>query len=224
MATKVGIVDSGQIGRCTQLHLGIAAKASAVTSAETWNIALCRIFADFLDIMTLVINIVTGTIFAFKGNYFHKPLYGNPNKSVPQWVDYEVSSRLCFVIMPFMKSFDGIYFEIKKTVECRGMKCLRADETFGQDVLMDTIMTAIRRAAIVIADISLHNPNVLYELGCAHALGKKTILLWAVGGDKVPSDLCHWQYIQYENTLSGGPSLRQKLGAAIDAIAQGVAN
>jgi len=150
--------------------------------------------------------------------------FGTHNNFILRWVDYKVNSKLCFVIMPFIKPFDGVYFEIKKAVESRGMKCLRADETFGQDILMDTIMTAIRRAVVVIADISLHNPNVLYELGCAHTLRKKTILLWAAGGDKIPSDLCHWQYIQYENTLSGGPDLRLKLEAAIDAIMQSVNN
>jgi hypothetical protein len=88
---------------------------------------------------------------------------------------------------------------------------------------MDTIMAAIRRATIVIADISLHNPNVFYEVGFAHALGKRTILLWAAGGDKIPTDLCHWQYIPYENTIDGGPDLRRKLEAAIDDIMKNIA-
>lgn len=224
MAMKVGIPELGRIGAPPESHHCIVTRAAHRTSAGALSIPLCSIVAGLLNTMKLAIDVVIYTVFAFEGDYIHRAPFGTPRKSIPHRVDYDGNRKICFVIMPFMKSFDGVYFEIKKAVESRGMKCLRADETFGQDILMDTIMTAIRQAVIVIADISLRNPNVLYELGCAHALGKKTILLRASGGDKIPSDLCHRQYIQYENTLIGGPDLHRKLEAAIDNIMESIAD
>jgi len=224
MAIKVGINGFGGIGRHSESHPDIVAKAAYINSVRAWNMWLHSIFANPLNTMKLVIAMYVHTGLALKGDYTHKTSFRTHNNLIPRSVDYEIDPKLCFVIMPLGRSFNGVYFEIKETVESRGMKCLRADEIFGQDVLMDTIMIAIRRAIIVIADISLHNPNVFYEVGVAHTLGKKTILLWATGGDKIPFDLYHWQHIQYENTLNGGPDLRRKLGTAIDNIMKGITN
>src|SRR3982751_3149635 len=58
-------------------------------------------------------------------------------------------------------------------------------------------------ADLVIADISIHNANVYYELGVRHALrGKRTFLIHAQGTgiktDEVPFDVKTDRYLAYD--------------------------
>jgi len=52
----------------------------------------------------------------------------------------------------------------------------------------------------VIADMTGRNPNVFYEVGYAHALGKTTILL-TNNSDDIPFDLKHYPHIIYNNRI-----------------------
>jgi hypothetical protein len=69
----------------------------------------------------------------------------------------------------------------------------------------NTITDAIRSSDFLIVDITRQNPNVLYELGFAHALRKPSILISSSeANSSPPSDLAGFQYIVYEpNDLRG---------------------
>lgn len=114
-------------------------------------------------------------------------------------LDYAAGRKICFVIMPFKKSFDHTYSIIKKSVEKLGYECRRADEVFETRNIIDIINERIIRADRVIADLTNSSPNVFYELGFAHANGKNTILM-AQKIEDVPFDLKHRQYFIYQNT------------------------
>ena len=79
---------------------------------------------------------------------------------------------------------------------------------------MGDIWSAINAARIIVADCTGRNPNVMYEIGLAHAIGKYTILL-AQSIRDVPFDLRHLRYIIYSNTPDGLIILRQKLRMAM---------
>ncbi|MDX1327142.1 MAG: hypothetical protein R3299_05505, partial [Arenibacter sp.] len=51
---------------------------------------------------------------------------------------------------------------------------------------------------VVVADISIHNANVFYELGIRHALREKKTILIRCRKDEVPFDLKTDRYIAYE--------------------------
>ena len=53
-------------------------------------------------------------------------------------------------------------------------------------------------ADIVIADISIHNANVYYELGIRHALRPRTTILIRARRDDVPFDLSTDRYLAYD--------------------------
>ena len=55
-------------------------------------------------------------------------------------------------------------------------------------------------ADIVIADISIHNANVFYELGIRHALRDRHTILIRCRGDEVPFDLRTDRYLDYDRT------------------------
>lgn len=122
--------------------------------------------------------------------------------------------RHLFVAMPYAKQFNNVYyFGIKGPIEQRGRKCERVDqEKFLGDVV-DRIKERIATAALVIADITGHNPNVFYELGYAEGLKKKIILISQK--QEIPFDL----RTQSQTIYDPGDilSLAQDLGELVDA-------
>jgi hypothetical protein len=83
-----------------------------------------------------------------------------------------------FVIMPFKAKW-LIYEEINEIIENKiGLSCIRADDVnaSGYD-LLEKIHLLIERASLVVAEISLPNPNFFYEVGYASAERKNILLL-----------------------------------------------
>jgi nucleoside 2-deoxyribosyltransferase len=79
------------------------------------------------------------------------------------------------------------------------------------------IWKGILKARIVIADITDRNPNVFYELGIAHTLGKPVILLTQKLTD-IPFDLNRFRHIVYQDNLDGYDQLTKHLRASIREI------
>src|ERR1051326_7812867 len=101
-----------------------------------------------------------------------------------------------FVAMPFgLKTgpngqtinFNRIFDDfIKPSVEDAGLTVFRADqETRAGDILTDMFQELLI-ADLVIADLTIDNPNVWYELGVRHALRARGVVL--VSGGSVPTD------------------------------------
>ena len=107
-----------------------------------------------------------------------------------------------FVLMPFDDSYTDIYkLGIKSACELTDIYCERVDEQVFQETILQRVYNQISKADVIIADMSGRNPNVFYEVGYAHALGKFTILL-TNRADDIPFDLKHFQHIVYENKIS----------------------
>jgi len=122
-----------------------------------------------------------------------------------------IDETLCFVLMPFDEKFASIYESIiKKVVESFNLKCTRADEIFGTQPIIEDILEHIQKSRILIADLTSRNPNVFYELGLAHAVGKEVILISQNLKD-VPFDLKHYRCIVYEDSVAGAEKLKEGL-------------
>lgn len=108
----------------------------------------------------------------------------------------------CFVLMPFVDSFDDIYkLGIKEACNEAGAYCERVDEQIFQERILDRIYNQIAKADVIIADLTGKNPNVFYEVGYAHALGKSAILL-TQNVDDIPFDFKHFPHIIYQNKIT----------------------
>jgi hypothetical protein len=83
--------------------------------------------------------------------------------------------------------------------------------TFGtrREVIQD-VCSLIYRSRVVICDFSGRNPNVFYEAGIAHTLGKVVIPI-VQNAEDIPFDLRHIRFIRYLNNNEG----RQVLADAI---------
>lgn len=136
---------------------------------------------------------------------------------------YKVDGRLAFVLMPFTTELTEIYHTVvKPTVEKKefGLVCKRADDIKSNRAIIQDIWKSICEARIIIADMSNLNPNVMYELGIAHTLGKETILLYQKTTHelKFPFDLSHIRRIEYENTMLGARALESELSLTLSNV------
>jgi hypothetical protein len=119
--------------------------------------------------------------------------------------------RRFFVVMPFAPEMDDIYhLGIRETVQAVGGMCERADEIQHTGGLIEKIYDSIHSASIIIAEVSLPNPNVFYEIGFAHALGKPVVLITRdITGS--PFDLRGYNHIVYRSIVELRRSLESML-------------
>ncbi len=88
------------------------------------------------------------------------------------------SKPYIFVAMPFAEEMDDIFhYGIQGAVNAAGFLCERADLTSFTGDIMNWVKERIENATLVIADLSMANPNVYLEVGYAWGKSKPTILL-----------------------------------------------
>lgn len=111
--------------------------------------------------------------------------------------------RHIFYACPFRQPFDDIYLHtLKPTIVAAGWSIERADENFATGVVIRQIWEAINSCELVVADVTDKSPNVMYEIGMAHALHKPLMMVTQDVND-VPFDLRHHRFIVYENNEAG---------------------
>jgi hypothetical protein len=122
-----------------------------------------------------------------------------------------------FVVMPFAPEFDDVYhLGIRETISELGGSCERADEIQYTGGILEKIYDSIRRADVIVAEVSHANPNVYYEVGYAHALSKPVILITRDIRSS-PFDLRGYNHIVYASIVD----LRRRLGEMLRQIDRG---
>jgi hypothetical protein len=121
-----------------------------------------------------------------------------------------MKSDECFVVMPFgtklfpdgsgkTYDFDKVYrVVIQRAVRESGMVPIRADERVGSALIHSDMFRDLRDRAVVLADLSLDNPNVFYELGIRHVMSSKGTVLTCRSGSVLPFDVKLSRVIFYE--------------------------
>ncbi len=111
--------------------------------------------------------------------------------------NFQTRKDLCFVLMPLHDPFTSIFDRhIKRVVRDCSLVAMKADDIYSNRPVMEDVWTHLNQARLVIADLTDSNPNVFYELGIAHTLGKDVIMI-AQHLTKVPFDVGHVRYINY---------------------------
>jgi hypothetical protein len=96
---------------------------------------------------------------------------------------------LCFVIMPFGERDeehpDGFFAEVLRSLIVPATTeagfTVRSARRQGTDIIQQTIVNDLLQADLVVADLTEHNPNVMFELGMRMALDKPVALIRARG-------------------------------------------
>ncbi|HLG17183.1 MAG TPA: nucleoside 2-deoxyribosyltransferase [Blastocatellia bacterium] len=111
---------------------------------------------------------------------------------------------LCFIATPFADEFDGVAQAVATAANRLKLQAVQTNKVqMGADFIQD-IVNGIRSARVVVAVCSPEpqtgkaNPNVLYELGMAHALGKPTIIL-TTDFSTLPSDIYTKYALKYQS-------------------------
>lgn len=123
---------------------------------------------------------------------------------------FDQDEKLVFVIMPFKENWsEDVYRGFSDALEPLGYKVLRADEVTKDDMITQTIWELINRSKFIIADCTGKNPNVFYELGLAHAVGKSVFICTQNSSD-VSFDLMHIRHYCYKDTSYGNMEMLKK--------------
>lgn len=123
----------------------------------------------------------------------------------------------CFVMQPFDGgAFDQRYVEVyAQAIKDAGLEPYRVDQDPKVSIPIQDIESGIRQAQICLAEITLDNPNVWFELGYAIACKKEVVLICSdARTTKFPFDVQHRTIIKYS---TGSPSDFTALKSSITA-------
>lgn len=121
-----------------------------------------------------------------------------------------IDPALVSAMMPFDPAFNAVYESIREAADNVGLRCKRADDIWENHAIIQNVVSLIDRSRIVICDCTGRNPNVFYEAGIAHTLGREVILI-TQKDDDIPFDLRHLRYIRYLDNGEGRTELKQSL-------------
>lgn len=121
-----------------------------------------------------------------------------------------IKQRQVAVMMPFDVAFHPVYASIQRLCGSIGCSCLRGDEIWNEDAIIQDVVNLISESKIIVCDVTNRNANVFYEAGIAHAMGKKVVLITQNDQD-VPFDLKHLRYVRYLNNDQGLEGLQSDL-------------
>jgi hypothetical protein len=125
--------------------------------------------------------------------------------------------NLVSVMMPFDNGMNSVYDTIKSAAIATGYQCKRADDIWNDSTVIQDVFSLIFQSYVVVCDFTGKNPNVFYEAGIAHTLGKHVIPI-TQNPEHIPFDLRHHRYAQYLNNSEGRTVLQKELEARLNVL------
>ena len=139
---------------------------------------------------------------------FFKSLGFNINK-------LEVDSNNVTCLMPFHPKYNRLYTRIQWACNEAGFVCKRSDDVYKPGEILQYTVELILRSQIIIGVLDGRNPNVFYELGIAHSIGKTVVLIAEEKAKKdIPFDLLSNRFIFYKTI----DDLESKLSVALKVV------
>lgn len=153
-------------------------------------------FWEHCQALTLLIKFIN--IFEDNNlNVVYKEVFMYVNPTHFNKKTFVVNDSAAVVIMPFGPEWSEVVFDaIKKSCKSKSVDVWRSDMEYGDDHIMQSVWERINSAKFVIADCTGKNPNVFYELGIAHTIGKP-VFICAQKRDDIPFDLGHIRSFVY---------------------------
>lgn len=127
------------------------------------------------------------------------------------------SGSSVFIVMAFC---EDTFSAIREVCEERGVKWARTDQEPTTNRIYQRIVSGIRRAAWVIADVTVPTLNVYYELGYAEALGKPIIVV-AKEDTTLPFDTRDIPTTLFRNQTRLKAALRERMDSLMGLNSRG---
>ena len=111
------------------------------------------------------------------------------------------TANVAFIMMSISNSdptLEDSLNAIKRATAQHGIEAVRVDEIEHSKKITDVILEKLRGSRFLICDISTERPNVYYELGFAHGIGKEVILV-AREGTTLHFDIKDYNVIFYKS-------------------------
>ena len=122
-------------------------------------------------------------------------------------------------MMPFRAEFDPVHAGIRQACLQAGYRCLRVDDIWEESAVMQDIFNLIFRSHVVVVDFTSKNPNVMYETGIAHTLGKHVVPI-SQSLDDVPFDMSHHRVLKYLPNAEGIAAMVPRLAERLRFVSQ----
>lgn len=139
------------------------------------------------------------------GTSVRGPGAGRAGRSATMQEMKEADAPVAFVVMPFAPDFNAVFADVIAPA-LGAYEVVRADSRFDERNILAKIMTGIDEAELIIADLTETNPNVMYELGVAHALGKPVVMI-AESVEGLPFDIRSYPVHSYGARLTPSDTL-----------------
>lgn len=124
--------------------------------------------------------------------------------------DGSVEQDLVSMMLPFDSSFDPVFDIVRSAGKEISLRVLNVKQIWDETEIIQDIFSLIYRSKFVVCDFSGRNPNVFYEAGIAHTLGRFVIPI-VQNVDDIPFDLKHHRHIIYLNNDEGRQKLFQEI-------------
>jgi AbiJ N-terminal domain 5 len=118
------------------------------------------------------------------------------------------NDKLVTVMLPFTQQ--AAFTSVKNACDNLGLECKKADDIWENSTFIQDIFELIFTSKVMVADFTGKNPNVFYEVGIAHTLGKTVIPIIQAIND-IPSDLGHHRALLYLPNEQGYKELTEKI-------------
>jgi len=113
-------------------------------------------------------------------------------------VKVTVPKLTCVVLIPTDKSFEDVWLlALRPAILKAGLEPVRVDNSLAAVDVVAALKHSIFEANLVIADVTNGNPNVMYEFGLTHAIGRRYILV-AEKRCKIPFNISGLRYLAYD--------------------------
>lgn len=122
---------------------------------------------------------------------------------------------LVFVVCSFDPDMDPVFDAVACAAASVGLRAMRVKDCHGDYRITDRILTLVRNARLIVADLSHEGPNVYFELGYARGLGK-TVITILRSGTTAHFDVHDWAYLEYIDSRPLEHQLREWFRSVID--------
>ena len=171
---------------------------------------------------------MTATGSSFRRRVFVVMPFGE--KEVPKKPRADVSGAFAGNEDALKVDFTAVYKELfKPALEAAGLQPFRADDEEAAGDILKDMFAELVTADFVLADISILNANVFYELGIRHMVGPRGVICLHAGWADRPFDVAPQRTFKYDGTLfrlgsSRDEAWEAKLRTEVGSLARTICN